>query len=270
MKTRRFVAVLIAAGVFISSSCFAQTKYHHPSHYYPPVHYYPPHYYPVVHYYPPYAYRPPFAYVHPYVTISYGGIPYYYQGGYFYRPYGSVVQFVYPPIGIQIATLPPGYFSFYMGPNPFFYFNGIFYQPIPPLNNYNNNNNNNNNSENDHTEYKVVKPPLGAVVNKLPSGAKVKVIDGQKYYELNGTFYQEQMDENNKLSYVVVGTDGVLNTNPNKEKISEPQIGDRIDNLPSDSKSVVINGEKLYSTPSGLYYKKVTEGDNTYYELVGK
>ena len=267
MKTCCKVVFLLIAFLYISLTSFGQSKVHTP-HYYPP-HYYPP---PPPHYY--YPYRPPFVYAHPYVTVSYGGVPYYYQMGYFYRP-GPVVQFVYPPIGITVGTLPLGYFSFFMGPTPFFYFNGIFYQPIPPLNNnnYNNNNNNNgsnnNNSENSHSEYKVVKPPLGAVVNKLPSGAKVKVIDGQKYYEYDGTFYQEQMDENNKLSYVVVGTDGVLNTN--KEKIStEPQIGDKITDLPSDSKSIVINGEKFYSTPSGLYYKKITEGDNTYYELVGK
>ena len=47
-------------------------------------------------------------------------------------------------------------------------------------------------------------------------------------------------------------------------------IGDRIDKLPSDSRAVVIQGEKLYNTPSGLYYKEVTEGNRVYYELVGK
>jgi hypothetical protein len=120
---------------------------------------------------------------------------YRYQQGYFYRPYGSVYQIVPPPFGITISTLPFGYMSFFMGPNPYYYFNGIFYRP------YSN-------------QYQVVAPPLGAVVNKLPSGSKVKVIDGQKYYEQNGTFYKEEIDANNKLSYRVVGTDGVLNTNP--------------------------------------------------------
>ena len=87
-----------------------------------------------------------------------------------------------------------------MGPNPYYYFNGIFYRPHA-------------------NQYQVVAPPLGAVVNKLPSGAKVRVIDGQKYYEQNGTFYKEEVDQNNRLSYKVVGTDGVLNTNPdNKEE----------------------------------------------------
>ena len=77
-------------------------------------------------------------------------------------------------------------------------------------------------------QYQVVAPPLGAVVNKLPSGAKVRVIDGQKYYELNGTFYKEEVDQDNRLSYRVVGTDGVLNTNPdNKEgNTTETQSGD--------------------------------------------
>jgi hypothetical protein len=54
------------------------------------------------------------------------------------------------------------------------------------------------------------------------------VIDGQKYYEQNGTFYKEQVDQNNRLSYKVVGTDGVLNTNPDnkEENTTETQSGD--------------------------------------------
>jgi hypothetical protein len=45
-------------------------------------------------------------------------------------------------------------------------------------------------------------------VNNLPPGAAVAVIDGQKYYEVGGTYYQE-IDGG---GYAVVGTDGVLNT----------------------------------------------------------
>jgi hypothetical protein len=124
--------------------------------------------------------------------------------GCFYRPYGAVFQVVPPPLGIQIATLPYGYMSFYMGPNPYYYFNGIFYRPHA-------------------NEYEVVAPPLGAVVNKLPSGAKVRMIDGQKYYEQNGTFYKEEVDQNNK--YRVVGTDGVLNTDNSGENSTETRHG---------------------------------------------
>lgn len=244
MKTRTytqfFVLTLIACIIF-SSASFAQRgrysyKYGHYSHY-------------------P-AYRPYTTYsnvhTYAYVPIHYGGYDYRYNNGYFYRPYGSVFQVVAPPFGIRIATLPFGYNSFYIGPNPYYYFNGIYYRP-------------------NANQYEVVAPPLGAVVNKLPSGAKVKVIDGQKYYEQNNTFYKEEFNENNKLTYRVVGTDGVLNTDPNNSQtiINEPQVGDRIEKLPADSKSVVIRGEKLYSTPDGLYYKEIYEGNNVYYELVG-
>jgi hypothetical protein len=189
-------------------------------------------------------------YGRPYVSVRFGSYDYRYQNGYFYRPYGSGLRLVFPPFGVRISTLPYGYRSFYMGANPYYYYNGIYYQPYG-------------------REYEVVAPPLGAVVYDLPSGAKVKVINGEKYYEVNGTYYQEDMDENNRLSYTVVGTDGVLNTD-DAIASTDPAIGDRIDKLPADSKPVVIQGEKLFSTSSGLYYKEVIEGNKVHYELVGK
>jgi hypothetical protein len=192
-----------------------------------------------------------YSYGRPYVSAHFNNYNYRYGQGYFYRPYGSVFQVVIPPFGVRIATLPFGYRSFYIGPHPYYYYNGTYYRPYA-------------------NEYETVAPPLGAVVNELPPGAKVKVIDGQKYYELNGASYKEEMNENNELSYTVVGTDGVLNTDTQEGVSSEPVIGDRINELPADSKAVEIQGEKLYSTPSGLYYKKVIEKNKVYYELVGK
>jgi hypothetical protein len=207
-------------------------------------------------YYPQRSY----SYSRPYVSVhlnnygyGYRNYGYGYSPGYYY-PYRSSVSVVIPPFGVRIATLPYGYRSFYVGPNPYYYYNGNYYRPYA-------------------NEYETVAPPLGAVVDELPPAAKVKVIDGQKYYELNGTYYQEEIDGNNELSYRVVGTDGVLNTENTggEENIpAEPAIGDRIDKLPGDSKAVVIQGQKLYSTPSGLYYKEVIEGNKIHYELVGK
>jgi hypothetical protein len=198
-----------------------------------------------------------YSYSRPYISgylnnYSYGyrNYSYGYRPGYYY-PYRSSISLVIPPFGVRIGTLPFGYRSFYVGPNPYYYYNGNYYRPYA-------------------NEYETVAPPLGAVVDELPPGAKVKVIDGQKYYELNGTYYKEETDANNKLSYTVVGTDGVLNTDGQGNVSSEPVIGDRIDRLPGDSKAVVIQGEKLYNTPSGLYYKEVIEGNKVYYELVGK
>jgi len=189
----------------------------------------------------------------PYVTIYHGGINYRYQQGYYYRPYGSTFRFVVPPFGIRISTLPPGYHSFNVGPSPYYYYGGVYYRSRP------------------NNQYEVVAPPLGAVVEQLPPNAKVTVIDGRKYYEDDGTYYEESITPDNELEYTVVGTDGVLNTDglTNDDQRSGPAIGDRFDDLPSDSRSVVINGEKLYLAPSGLYYKEVIDGDKVYYEVVG-
>jgi len=198
-----------------------------------------------------------------------------------------------------------GYRSFYVGPSPYYYYGGVYYKP------YSSN------------QYEVVKPPLGAVVNELPPGAKVAVIDGKKYYQYSGTYYEESINDNNQLEYTVVGTDGILNTenagasnnnnndqrsadnnysqrnndnnnvrrrddndnnqrstdnnnsrrsadNNNEQRTAGPAVGDRFEDLPADSKSVVINNEKLYISPSGTYYKEIVSGNQVYYEVVGR
>lgn len=238
MKTQRYTYFFLITftALLFSSTSFAQRGRYRNDRGYHGYRYYP---------------HRSYSYVRPYFSLPFGGYNYRYRDGYFYRPYGSYFQLVIPPFGIRIATLPYGYRSFYIGPNPYYYYNGTFYRPYA-------------------NEYEVVAPPLGAVVDQLPPGARPKIIDGQKYYELNGTYYKEQLNAENRLSYTVVGTDGVLNTDTGESFPSEPQIGDRTDKLPGDSKPVVIQGEKLYSTPSGLYYKEVIEGNKVYYELVGK
>lgn len=233
LYTRLFIFMIIA-GLLVSSTAFSQRfryeRGHHGHYYY---------------------YNRSYSYFHPFVSVHFGNYNYRYQRGYFYRPYGSFFQLVVPPFGVRISTLPFGYRRFYIGPDPYYYYNGIYYRPYA-------------------NHYEVVAPPLGAVVDDLPAGARAKVIDGQKYYELDGTYYKEQVNEDNRVSYLVAGTDGVLNTDKSEKVSYESKVGDRIEKLPKESKSVVINGEKLYTTPSGLYYRQVHDGDKLYYELVGK
>lgn len=236
------VLVTLLGFLLLSADSFAQRGRHYGR---PGRGYGRPHYY---------SYRS-YAYNRPFVSLSFGGSPYRYQYGYFYRPYGSVFRISIPPIGIRIATLPPGYRRVYVGPDPYYYYNGTYYRPSPDR------------------RYEVVAPPLGATVDALPPGAKVTVIDGEKYYELGGTYYREDITDDNQLAYTVVGTDGVLNTGDASAPAPAPvgpQVGDRFESLPSEAKAVVIQGEKFYSTPSGLYYKEVLEGNKVYYEVVGK
>jgi Family of unknown function (DUF6515) len=221
-----------------------------------------------------YNYRPS----RPYVSVNIGR-PYNYN----YRPYSyarpvyrSSYSYVHfgPSFGVRINALPFGYYPVYVGNNPYYYNDGVYYRP------YNGGG------------YEVTAPPLGATVKRLPSGAKVTVIDGVKYYELGGTFYQEEITDKNKLRYIVVGTDGVLNTGatddtntngvapnnitPDKNTVTPqnntnllPEVGTRFDKLPEGSKTVVLKKEKYYVSPAGVYYQEVIDGNTVRYEVTG-
>ncbi|HVZ24599.1 MAG TPA: DUF6515 family protein [Sediminibacterium sp.] len=205
----------------------------------------------------------------PFVSIQFGGNPWYYSGGLFYRPYGGFYELAPPPFGIHIGILPRGYFSLRLGGFPYFYFNGIFYRP------YNNG-------------YEVVQAPVGATVPAIPRDAQVQVIDGVTYYTWNGTFYTEQVQPNGEVWYRVEGKHGVLNTDnsaantpppaaaPQPSQVSPapetamPKIGDIVKDLPADAKTVVINQKKYYVTPDNVYYEELITNNTLQYKVVGK
>jgi hypothetical protein len=173
-----------------------------------------------------------------------------------------------PPFGIHINVLPQGYWSFRSGGYPYYYYNGIFYKQ-------------------NKRDYEVVQAPVGAEVPALPREAKPVVIDGEKFYEYNGTFFKDYIKPNGELWYTVEGKHGVLNTdknngynnqsspqqqNNNKPETGNPKlsIGDIVDNLPTDYKTVVINSKKYFVTPDNVYYEEVIEGNMIKYKVAGK
>jgi hypothetical protein len=201
----------------------------------------------------------------------------YYNHGYYGRVRFPFIHYG-PSFGFRCSILPFGFYGFYIGGYPYYYYEGIYYRPYQ------------------NGGYEVIAPPLGARVTRLPRGARVRIIDGQKYYELGGTFYQEEISADNEIWYVVVGTDGVLNTGNNQEAAPEsttppanqnqpapvpPAVQDNTDNLPvpapgtkltelpAGSKAVVINQQKFYESPDGVYYQEVIEGDHVSYQVVG-
>lgn len=191
----------------------------------------------------------------PRAIYPYHGINYSYYGGYYYRPYGSYFQLVAPPIGISIGVLPRGYRSIYVGSVPYYYYGGTYYRP----------------GKNPNT-YDVVDAPLGASVPELPQDAKVVVINGQKYYEMDGTYYKEDIRDNSEIWYTVVGKDGKLNTEEATEAPEDngPQVGDVVDKLPADCRTVVVNGQKYYVSPDDIYYEEVIGKNTISYKIVGK
>lgn len=229
-----------------------------------------------------YERRSYYSYSRPVVSVGFGVRSYYphYYSSYYAPGYGYYPTVV-PYFGLRIGALPFGYSTFYMGPNPFYYYDGIYYRP------YGN-------------EYEVTAPPLGAKVSELPKNAKVTVINGQKYYVYDGTYYKETINDNNEVAYTVVGTNGKLNTTDNTDNgnsndnavdnnssnnngnnndnnntvdnsgSQSNEIGSRVDVLPTDSKPIVINKQKYYLAPSGVYYQEVVDGNKIHYEIVGK
>ncbi len=198
----------------------------------------------------------------PYISLQFGGNPYYYSGGLFYRPYGSYFSVVIPPVGIHISTLPIGYWPLRWGGYPYYYYNGIFYRQ-------------------GNNDYEVVQAPVGAEVPALPRDARAVVIDGQKFYEYNGTYFKESIRANGEIWYKVEGKHGVLNTDNNTPMEQspvannasanhQPAIGDITDQLPANSKAVVINGKKFYVTPDNIYYEELIEGNTLRYKVAGK
>lgn len=249
MKNIKITIVMVVA-LLLSVGLSAQRGRGHNNNHYQPRHYnsYPRNHI-SVNVGPRYGYRPGYRPYYRYSPVYRSMARPVYRSPRPFIPFG-------PVFGVRINVLPRGYSRVYVGSNPYYYNEGVYYRP------YN------------QGGYEVVAPPLHALITKLPANATVTVVDGQKYYQLGGTFYQEEIDENNKLAYRVVGTDGVLNTEnmieadgPIAYESAVPALGSRYDELPASSKMQVINQQKYFQSLNGIYYKEVIEGDRVRYEV---
>ncbi|HEX2609148.1 MAG TPA: DUF6515 family protein [Flavisolibacter sp.] len=191
-----------------------------------------------------------------YISIRFGGYPYYYNGGCFYSYFDNYYQPVYAPVGIRVRILPVGFININIGSHPYYYYEGVYYRRYLDRND----------------EYEVVDAPLGASVARLPKGATTAVVNGEKFYEFNGTYYKEGTNERNEVLYTVVGKYGEVN-NTDQQPVTQtvvPQIGDEFNQLPVNSKEVIINNESLYLSPDNFYYKAIQNNTTTTYKVVGK
>ena len=175
-----------------------------------------------------------------------------YHNGAFYRPgYG---YYGYPHIGFYLGALPYGYYPFYWDSAWYYYYGGVFYSPYA------------------NGGYQVTAPPIGAGIPDLPSDASAIRIDGIQYYEADGVYYKEGVNDKGKKIYTVAGRDGVLNTgdsvtDPNAS-IASPQVGDLVNRLPDNCRKVSLNGKKYFVSPNGIYYEKVKDPNgNTAYKI---
>jgi hypothetical protein len=63
--------------------------------------------------------------------VDYGGKPYYYSDGHFYRDSGGLYVSVTAPIGAIVPALPGGFITIGTGPGSNYYYAGIYYNAVP-------------------------------------------------------------------------------------------------------------------------------------------
>jgi len=180
------------------------------------------------------------------------GSSYWRNRGYYHYYHGYYNTYYGPRLGFSIGYLPYGYYPFYFGDYQYFYSDGLYYQ-------YNN------------SEYTVVEPPIGAEITTLPEKAQSIVINGQQYYELNGVYYLPITKDDGTVSYEIAGKDGELNTQETTDGGQQvPQIGDIVESLPPDCRTIKLNGEKYYVSQDGYYYQEARDANNNkVYKIVG-
>jgi hypothetical protein len=63
--------------------------------------------------------------------VVYGGKPYYYWGGHFYRPSSGVYVSITAPIGAIVPGLPGGFVTIGSGPGSYYFYAGVYYRAAP-------------------------------------------------------------------------------------------------------------------------------------------
>ena len=128
--------------------------------------------------------------------------------------------------GRRRAVLPFGCLTLQIGGVPYYYDEGIYYQPV-------------------EGGYQEVYPPVGAAVPEPPDGSIAIDAGGQTYYYAGGAFYLQQAD-------------GTCATAPTP-------IGVVVPELPSGAIQVAVKGTVAYQF-NGIYYEPVFVNGVTQYE----
>lgn len=145
-----------------------------------------------------------------FVNLAVGGVPYYYHGGYYYRPAPSGYVVVNAPLGAAVLTLPASAVQVQIGGFTYYQYGSSYYQWQPHMG-----------------RYVVVPQPAtvvasaapmaaapvvgatqpayapGQVVNELPVGYTAEVINGIQYYRYGGHYFMPTQRDGHEV-YVVV------------------------------------------------------------------
>lgn len=128
--------------------------------------------------------------------------------------------------GRRLASLPLGFLTLQIGGVPYYYADGVYYQPVNGV-------------------FEEVYPPVGAVIPQPPNGAILIQAGGLNYYYAGGAFYLLQPN----------GTYAIAPT----------PIGVIVPELPPGAIQVSVNGAVAYQF-NGIYYEPVFVNGVTQYQ----
>jgi hypothetical protein len=132
------------------------------------------------------------------MTLSLGGLLYYYTDGIYYRRHSSGFIVVVPPIGLIVPVLPLGYTVFQIHGSTYYYYDNVYYV-----------------WDTDRRAYRVAQVPdayaayePGDIIETLPDGAYTVTINGVQYYRFNGVYFLPSV-QNEKVVFIVVTPKGL-------------------------------------------------------------
>ncbi|MFT3903195.1 MAG: DUF6515 family protein [Niabella sp.] len=172
----------------------------------------------------------------PYGSFNFfwGGMPYYYFGGTFYRQSDNSYEVVEAPIGALVNRLPAGAEQMEINGELYYEYRGTYYQETT--------------DKNGKRAYEVV-----GVDGKLDTdGANQRSYNNDPVYDNEG--YDNE--------------DVPVASAPVSGSIVKPEIGDVFEQLPKDCKVIAVDGKKNYVSPAGVYYKEINEDGKILYEVV--
>ncbi len=105
-------------------------------------------------------------------------------------------------------------------------------------------------------------PCVGIRLNALPPGRVTRNSGDDPVYNDTGRNYPSVNDP-------YTPSDDQQNRAATSDDYNTgPQVGDRFEQLPRNSRAISVDGAKQYVSPGGTYYKEVQEEDRTVYEVV--
>ncbi len=127
------------------------------------------------------------------ISISLGGLLFYYSDGIYYRHHRSGYIVIVPPIGLIVPVLPLGYTVFHVRGSTYYYYADVYY--VWDIH---------------HRAYRVIEVPEayetyqpGDIVDTLPDGAFTVTIDGIQYYRYDGVYFMQSI-QGERIIYIVV------------------------------------------------------------------